>query len=53
MKRLLTTCLLFLSLSLGAQNIEEADIDFTTGTVNLDTSEEEGRWILCSSRCFQ
>ncbi|MFS4492745.1 OmpA family protein [Maribacter sp. 2308TA10-17] len=39
MKRLITTCLLLLSLGIGAQNIQETDIDQTTGSINFDTSE--------------
>ena len=41
MKRLITTCLLLLSLGIGAQNIQETDIDQTSGSINFDTSEED------------
>lgn len=41
MKRLITTCLLFLSLGIGAQNIQETDIAQTIVSPNLETSEED------------
>jgi len=41
MKQLITTCFLLLSLGIGAQNIQETDIDPTNGSVSLDTSNKD------------
>ncbi len=41
MKRLITTCLLLLSLGIGAQNLEETDIDQAIGSINFDSSDED------------
>jgi len=41
MKRLITTCLLLLSLGIGAQNNQETDIDKNTGSINFNTSDED------------
>ena len=41
MKGLITTCLLFLSLGIATQNIQETDIDQATGSINFNTSDED------------
>lgn len=48
MKRLITTCLLLLSLAIGAQTIQETDIDQTTASLYFENSEQEPSTIAIS-----
>jgi len=41
MKQLLTTCLLFLSLGIGAQNFETSDVNQGISSVDFDSSDED------------
>ena len=41
MKRLITTCLILLSLGIGAQDLQETDIDQAIGSINFDSSNED------------
>lgn len=55
MKKLLTSCLLFLSIGIGAQNIEEVDTALTTDSFEINNSQEnaDSEQIISISETFE
>jgi len=57
MKKRITACLLLLSLGIGAQNIQETDIDQSTGSIAFDTSTsaegDDSNGIISISETFE
>ncbi|MEP3208486.1 MAG: OmpA family protein [Maribacter sp.] len=53
MKQLITTCLLLLSLGIGAQNIQETAISQATGSIDFGSSEEDPAGVISISETFE